>query len=195
MPYVPRPATTAHCAHCNASFEKRHASRKYCSNSCNVQASYARNGRPGDGRATRADLEQMLAEMKLLLQGRSTPTPPTPAAKAAAKARFAKLAQKAHDEEKITKATAPAPTAKAAATKPKKKITKATTPAPTAEAVAAKAAKKLTPAQLAKKKAEMKIRLQEANAALGKAEQARKMDAEWKDEKRRRSAKLQSTTK
>ena len=67
MPYVPRPPTTAHCAHCNVSFEKRHASRKYCSNSCNVQASYARNGRPGDGRATRADLEQMLTEMKLLL--------------------------------------------------------------------------------------------------------------------------------
>jgi hypothetical protein len=53
---------------------------------------------------------------------------PAPAAKAAAKARFAKLAQKAYDEERITKPTAPTPAAKAVATKPKKKITKPTAP-------------------------------------------------------------------
>ena len=154
MPYVPRPPTTAHCAHCNVSFEKRHASRKYCSNSCNVQASYARNGRPGDGRATRADLEQMLTEMKLLLQDRSAPTPLKPAAKAAAtkaeaKERLQQAAQAAlasavkktialatEKAQKRKTAVKPAPAAKAAATRPKKKITKATAPAPTAKAVA-----------------------------------------------------------
>lgn len=110
MPYVPRPATTAHCAHCNGTFEKRHASRKYCSNSCNVQASYARTGYR-EARATRADLEQMLAEMKQLLQGQLAPAPAKPAAKAAA----------TKPAPKITKATTPAPAAKAAATKSGKK--------------------------------------------------------------------------
>jgi hypothetical protein len=115
MPYVPRPATTAQCAHCNATFEKRHASRKYCSNSCNVQASYARTGYRSEGRVTRAELEQMVAEMRQLVGQLA----PAPAAKAAAT-----------QSKKITKPTAPAPAAKAAATKPKKKITKPTAPAP-----------------------------------------------------------------
>ncbi len=124
MPYVPRPATTAQCAHCNATFEKRHASRKYCSNSCNVQASYARTGYRSEGRPTRAELEQTLAKMTQMVELMTDR--PAPAAKTAAKARFAEFAQKAHAEE----AAAPTPAAKAAATKPKKKITKPTAHAP-----------------------------------------------------------------
>ncbi len=97
MPYVPRPATTAQCAHCNATFEKRHASRKYCSNSCNVQASYARTGYRSEGRATRAELEQTLAKMTDLVELMTGK--PAPAAKAAA----------TKPKKKITKPTAPAP--------------------------------------------------------------------------------------
>lgn len=145
MPYVPRPATTAQCAHCGTSFEKKHASRKYCSNSCNVQASYARTGYRTEGRPSRADLEQAVARMTELVElvtGKpapaaktatpkpekkiTAPAPRTPAAKAAA----TKPAKKAVSTSKKG-ITTPAPTAKAAATKPKKKITKATTPAPT----------------------------------------------------------------
>ena len=185
MPYVPRPATTAQCAHCNATFEKRHASRKYCSNSCNVQASYARTGYRSEGRATRADLEQMLAEMKQLMLGQLPPAPaakaaatkpkkkiakptaPAPAAKAAAKARFAELAQKAYDEEMAAKPATPAPAAKAAATKPKKKITAT---APSKPAAKAAAPKKNTPTEHPKGKAYQarleaaKVRLQAAAA-------------------------------
>ena len=132
MPYVPRPATTAQCAHCGADFEKKHASRRYCSNSCNVQASYARNGRPSDGRPTRADLEQTIAKMTELMEVMTGK--PAQAAKAVA-----------------TKPAAPA--AKAAATKPKpaKKAVSTvkkgiTTPAPAAKAVATKPKKKTAPA-------------------------------------------------
>ena len=42
MPYVPRAAVAASCAHCGFAFEARHLRRKYCCNSCNVMASEAR---------------------------------------------------------------------------------------------------------------------------------------------------------
>lgn len=125
MPYVPRPATTAKCAHCNASFEKRHASRKYCSNSCNVQASYARTGYRGEAKATRADLEQMLTEMRQLMRGQLAPVPPKPTAKGAVT-----------PTKKITKPAPHKPTANAAATPGKKKastknVAATGTPSPT----------------------------------------------------------------
>jgi hypothetical protein len=124
MPYVPNPPTTGVCAFCNKTFEKRHASRKYCSNSCNVQASYARTGYRGELRATRADLEKMVAEMKQLL-GQITPNP---AAEAATK-----------PTKKITTPAPPKPAAKAAATKP-------TPPKPAAKA-ASRPAPEPTPRQ------------------------------------------------
>ena len=161
MPYVPRPATTAQCAHCGANFEKKHASRRYCSNSCNVQASYARTGYRTEGRLTRADLEQALAKMMAMMNVTpelATATPPT-AAKAQAKKPAAKAAVKpARENGKFVKsATKPAaPAAKAAATKPKKKISAPAPPKPAAKAAAkpvkktAPAAKlKLTPAEVA----------------------------------------------
>ncbi len=185
MPYVPRQATTAQCAHCNASFEKKHASRKYCSNSCNVQANYARNGRPGDGRATRADLEQMLAQMKQLLQDRS-PAPSKPAAKAVAKARFAEAAQKQATIEatqKITKPARPKPTAKAAATKPKKKaVAKSTKPTQPTN----------NDALIAQRRAELKEKVRVALVLLTKEERAGQVDAKSAAEKRRRLTELAS---
>lgn len=36
------------CAHCGREFSATNLNRKYCCNSCNVLASYARNGRPGE---------------------------------------------------------------------------------------------------------------------------------------------------
>jgi hypothetical protein len=122
MPYVPRPATTAQCAHCGGSFEKKHASRRYCSNSCNVQASYARTGYR-EGRTTRADLEQALARMTELVE--LVTGKPAPAAKAAA----------TKVEKKITAPAPRKPAAKAAATKP-------AAPAAKAAAIKAKPAKK-----------------------------------------------------
>jgi hypothetical protein len=136
-----------HCMNCGVSFEQKHASRKYCSNTCNVKASHARNGRPGQLRATRADLEAALAKMMALMKVTpelATATPPT-AAKAQAKKPAAKAAVKpARENGKFVKsATKPAaPAAKAAATtKHKKKIT---TPTPTAKAAATKPEKKIT---------------------------------------------------
>ena len=49
MPYVPRAAVAALCAHCGVAFAARHLRRKYCCNSCNVLAARARQrmgGRP-----------------------------------------------------------------------------------------------------------------------------------------------------
>ncbi len=142
MPYTPRPATTALCAHCSEPFQKKHASKKYCSNTCNVKASYARNGRPGEPRATRADLERTLAkvmEMLKLTPELATSTQPA-APKSASKALPAKPAAKAavkQAPETAKTATKPAaPAAKAAATKPAKKITNSAPPAPTAKAAA-----------------------------------------------------------
>ncbi len=122
MPYVPRPATIIKCAHCKTAFESRHASRKYCSNSCNVLASYERTGYRGEPRASRADLERMLAkvmtEMTELVQLQtklppSKPATPKPAAKAAAKPAVKKPAAKAAP-------ATPKPTAKAAVKTPSK---------------------------------------------------------------------------
>lgn len=42
MPYVPRAAVAATCAHCGVAFTARHLRRKYCCNSCNVLAARAR---------------------------------------------------------------------------------------------------------------------------------------------------------
>ncbi len=36
------------CAHCGREFSATNLNRKYCCNSCNVLASYARNGRPAE---------------------------------------------------------------------------------------------------------------------------------------------------
>ena len=66
MPYIPRIATTASCAHCGAPFESRNLRRKYCSNSCNVLASYTRTGQRAK-RPTKADLEQTVTEMRELV--------------------------------------------------------------------------------------------------------------------------------
>lgn len=67
MPYIPRPTTTVSCAHCGSAFASRNLRRKYCSNSCNVLASYARNGRKTE-RVTKADLENAVTEMKGLIK-------------------------------------------------------------------------------------------------------------------------------
>ncbi len=146
MPYVPRKPTTALCAHCNASFEKNHAGRKYCSNSCNVLAHYARNGRPGEPRATRADLEQTIAKMMELMNIKPElsitvkPAAPKPAPKAltekpAAKAAVKRTPKTTKKAKTATKPAPPKPAAKAAATPPKKKITN---PAPKAKPTAKK---------------------------------------------------------
>jgi hypothetical protein len=49
------------CDHCGLEFTATNLNRKYCCNSCNVLASYARNGRPAE-RAARLAAE--LAEAK-----------------------------------------------------------------------------------------------------------------------------------
>ena len=46
MPYHPRPLLSLACAHCGRPYTARHARSTYCSRSCNVRASHARNGRP-----------------------------------------------------------------------------------------------------------------------------------------------------
>ena len=118
MPYVPRPATTASCAHCGASYESRHLRRKYCSNSCNVLASYERNGRDASTRPTKADLEQMLATMIKLVASK-----PKPAAKAAASQKVVKKQETAKPtarEELLHEANLKA--AKAAAAKALKEL-------------------------------------------------------------------------
>jgi hypothetical protein len=66
MPYIPRAITVVSCAHCGTPFESRNLRRKYCSNSCNVLASYARTGQRAN-RPTKADLEQTVAEMRELV--------------------------------------------------------------------------------------------------------------------------------
>lgn len=188
MPYVPRPVTTAQCAHCNASFEKRHASRKYCSNSCNVLASYARTGYRSEGRPTRAELELTLAKLTELVA-----TLPTPTAKAAAtkktepipttnpklkalreKAKTAKKALlKAREAKEENSLPVPRkPTAKAAAKPAKKKIT-ATVPLKSA-------------AQRAQLKAKMKEQLAASAKKLASEARTKEMDEEWEIEKRRR---------
>lgn len=59
MPYIPRAPRLISCAHCNVEFYASHLKRRYCSNSCNVLASYARNGR--------TKLERAQKEIKLLV--------------------------------------------------------------------------------------------------------------------------------
>jgi hypothetical protein len=135
MPYVPRPPDTIKCAHCKKLFERRHASRKYCSNSCNVLASYERTGYRGEPRATRADLERTVAQLMALvnikpaLVATSKPAAPKPAAKAQTKKPAAKAAVK-----QVPKPAKPAPLA----TKPAKKVA----PKPTAAVARPKKAKK-----------------------------------------------------
>ena len=46
MPYQPRPPMSRTCAHCGCPYTAHHVRRLYCSHSCNVRASHARNGRP-----------------------------------------------------------------------------------------------------------------------------------------------------
>ena len=137
MPYVPRSPDTVKCAHCKKSFERRHASRKYCSNSCNVLASYERTGYRGEPRATRADLERTVAQLMALvnvkpaLVATGKPAAPKPAAKAQTKKPAAK-----------------------AAVKPAPKTAKSPKPATkTAKKVAPPAAKVVTPPKPAKKAA------------------------------------------
>jgi hypothetical protein len=49
------------CAHCGREFSATNLNRKYCCNSCNVLASYARNGRPGERAAELAEAKKQLA--------------------------------------------------------------------------------------------------------------------------------------
>lgn len=77
MPYTPRPATTVSCAHCSQPFESRNLRRKYCSNSCNVLASYARNG-TREARPSKADLERSLITLIELMTGKERAAAPTP---------------------------------------------------------------------------------------------------------------------
>jgi hypothetical protein len=129
MPYVPRPPDTIKCAHCKKLFERRHASRKYCSNSCNVLASYERTGYRGEPRATRADLERTVAQLMALvnikpaLVATSKPAAPKPAAKAAVK-QVPKPAKPAPLATKPAKKVAPKPTAAVARPKKAKKAAK-----------------------------------------------------------------------
>ncbi len=158
MPYVPRPATTIKCAHCKTAFESHHASRKYCSNSCNVLASYERTGYRGEPRASRADLERMLAkvmEMTELMQlqtklSPSKPATPKPAAKAAAKPAVKKPAAKAAP-------ATPKPTAKAAVKTPSKTAKPAE---PTPKATAKPAPKP------AKKAAKQRVKAKPTNRVI-----------------------------
>ncbi len=142
MPYVPRPPDTIKCAHCKKPFERRHASRKYCSNSCNVLASYERTGYRGEPRATRADLERTVAQLMALvnvkpaLVATGKPTAPKPAPKALTKKPAAKAAVK------------PASKTAKPATKPPKKV-------------APPAAKAITPPKPAKKAAKRPIKKKE----------------------------------
>ena len=66
VPYVPRPTTEQACAHCGQPFAARHLRRKYCCNSCNVLASYARTGRRAAA-PTKADLERVVAAMAAMV--------------------------------------------------------------------------------------------------------------------------------
>ena len=45
MAHTPRPSVPVACAHCGRLFCARHARALYCTRSCNVRASHARNGR------------------------------------------------------------------------------------------------------------------------------------------------------
>ena len=45
MAHTPRPSVLVDCAHCGRPFCARHARALYCTRSCNVRASHARNGR------------------------------------------------------------------------------------------------------------------------------------------------------
>ena len=54
MPYIPRSPKLMNCAHCGVEFAATNLNRKYCCNSCNVLASYARNGRPSERAAQKA---------------------------------------------------------------------------------------------------------------------------------------------
>lgn len=56
MAYTPRPFASHTCAYCEVVFAARNTRRTYCSPSCNVRASYARNGRRCGPLATTAGL-------------------------------------------------------------------------------------------------------------------------------------------
>jgi predicted nucleic acid-binding Zn ribbon protein/uncharacterized protein YlaI len=74
MPYIPRPVTTEHCANCGQPFESRNLRRKYCCNSCNVLASYERNGRQSELQPTKADLQAVVVAMTRLLESTAPKT-------------------------------------------------------------------------------------------------------------------------
>jgi hypothetical protein len=154
MPYVPRPPDTIKCAHCKKPFERRHASRKYCSNSCNVLASYERTGYRGEPRASRADLERALAKMMELMKVSppTLPTTPKPAAKALTKKPAAKAA---------VKPAAPKPAAKAVAKAPTKKPAAKAAVKPAPKKVAQPAAKAITAPKPAKKAAKRTVKKKE----------------------------------
>ncbi len=154
MPYVPRPPDTIKCAHCKKPFERRHASRKYCSNSCNVLASYERTGYRGEPRATRADLERTVAQLMALANVKpslvaSKPTTPKPAPKALTKKPAAKAAVKPAAPKPAPKAPTKKPAAKAAVKPvpptPKPAAKAITTPKP-AKKAAKRTVKKKEPA-------------------------------------------------
>ncbi len=49
------------CSHCGLEFSSNNLNRKYCCNSCNVLASYARNGRPGERAAKLAEAKKKVS--------------------------------------------------------------------------------------------------------------------------------------
>lgn len=123
MPYVPRAATTIKCAHCKKPFESRHASRKYCSNSCNVLASYERTGYRGEPRATRADLEKTVAKLMALVNVKPELVASKQATKIVAEVPAKKRAAKATTKQK-PKAATPVKEPSSTTTKSAKKTAK-----------------------------------------------------------------------
>ena len=102
MPYISRPETEQPCAHCGQRFAARHLRRKYCCNSCNVLASYARTGRRAAG-PSKADLERVVQALLALAPPASVPTPAPagtdlPAFLAAQAPRVAALKARKQDE-------------------------------------------------------------------------------------------------
>ena len=83
MPYQPRPPLSRTCAHCGRPYTAYHVRRTYCSHSCNVGASHARNGRrPARAAAVPADAVAPVAVVLPLPVPPAAPLPVPPAAPA-----------------------------------------------------------------------------------------------------------------
>ncbi len=109
MPYIPRAVSYHPCAHCGQTFESRNLRRKYCSNSCNVLASYERTGRReerGGSHLTKADLENVVKAVIELVNTTSTISAPSKPGLAKAKAQFQELATAQAKTERLAEAKA-----------------------------------------------------------------------------------------